>query len=368
MNSRDRVLTSLRHIEPDRVPFGWGFGPTEEMTVTLNEYYASKGINFSALKSAVSDIVTLSPDFVNPECGKKNFWGINVVQAGYEGGNYNEFCNFPLAGIETPEQIRKYTWPDPELFNYDTFTGKIENANPGRTKAVLCYGGNPFEIYCWLTGLEDALVNLLVNPEVVRAALDCISGFFEKQLRYMLKASGRSIDLILFADDLGSQTGLLLSVDAYRSVIQPYHRRLTGCVKELAPHVHSLFHSDGAVFDVLPALIESGFDVLEAVQIETSGMAPERLKDIYGSSLCFHGAISVQGLLPHASPEEVRCQCKNLISILGKNGGYIAAPSHAIQIGTPPGNVEAMLAAVLGDDEYNEILAHNRFMHKITGS
>jgi uroporphyrinogen decarboxylase len=180
---------------------------------------------------------------------------------------------------------------------------------------------------------------------VVSRALDHITDYFAERLVRMLDAAGDRIDLVFLADDLGSQTGLLFSRQMYREILQPYHRRLTQIVHR-TPGVKAVFHSDGAVFEVIPDLLDAGIDVLEAVQTDAAGMEPERLKHEFGRDLCFHGGISVQHLLPHADADTVARECRRLVEILGEDGGYIAAPAHAIQVGTPPENVDAMLRAL----------------------
>lgn len=173
-------------------------------------------------------------------------------------------------------------------------------------------------------------------------------------------AGGERVDLVFMADDLGGQNGLLMSLDTYRAVIKPFHRRLAACVKAHAPNAKCMHHSDGAVFDVLPDLIDAGVEVLEAVQTDAVGMEPERLKQTFGDRLSFHGAISVQQLLPHSDADTVRDECRRLVKVLGEGGGYIAAPAHAIQVGTPPENVLAMLEGVLGEDDYRQALEQAR--------
>jgi len=103
--------------------------------------------------------------------------------------------------------------------------------------------------------------------------------------------------------------------------------------------------------------MDAGIDVLEAVQTDTAGMIPQRLKTAFGDTLCFHGGISVQNLLPYADPLTIQQECRKLVDVFGKGGGYIAAPSHAIQVGTPPENVLAMLQAVLGETDFNQAMS-----------
>lgn len=360
MSPRQRVLKALAHQQPDRVPFSWGMGWTPEMRVTLEEYLVEKRLSWRRLRAVAEDVRTVSVTYIGPQLSPQiDLWGIERKRQSYGQGSYNEIAVYPLAGIQTPEELESYPWPDPEAYDYDNLREQLLSADPEGFKARRLFidtCGNPFEIYCWMTGLENALENVLVNPDLVHAALEKITGFFEAKMRRTLACCADLIDICYFADDLGSQRNLLMSRKTYREVLQPYHRRLFSLAKELAPQASVMLHSDGAVFDILPDLIDAGLDVLEAVQVDADGMEPQRLKDTYGDRLCFHGGISVQSLLPHADEETVFTECQRLVEVFGRGGGYIAAPTHAIQVGTPPENVMTMLRAVLGEADYQAAL------------
>ncbi len=354
MTPRDRVLTALAHESPDRTPFSWGFCCTGEMSRILTGWLADQGLDWPRLRREAEHIVRVSPDYVGPDVHRaspgRDIWGIKVKASAYDGGEYSEFCDFPLAGMTSPSQVAAYPWPRAEWFDAAALPARIEAANPGRERAVmLCPAGNPFEIYSWMTGLEEAMINLLVAPEVVHAALDRITTFFADRLAACLRTAGHLLELVFLADDVGGQTGPLMSSATYRGLLQPYHRRLTAVVDELAPHVRCVFHTDGSVHDLLGDLLDSGIDVVEAVQVDAAGMDPARLKAEFGARVSFHGAISVQQLLPHRDAGAVRRECRRLCEVLGADGGYVAAPSHAMQVGTPPENVLAMLEGVFGE-------------------
>jgi uroporphyrinogen decarboxylase len=264
----------------------------------------------------------------------------------------------PLAGVERVEKILRYPWPSPDCYDYASFASEIDTARAlYGDKAVMVVGGNPFEIYCWMTGLEEALINLVVQPEIVRCALEHICGFFLRRLERIAQAAGDRIDLWFFADDLGGQNGLLMSRTAYRRALQPFHRRLFSAARRLTPDAFIALHTDGAVFEIVPDLLDAGVEVLEAVQVDCLHMEPERLAEAYGDRLSFHGGISVQNLLPFTDPQTVTRECQRLLRTLGAGGGYIAAPSHAIQVHTPVANVLAMLRSVLGEEEYVRAIA-----------
>jgi uroporphyrinogen decarboxylase len=360
MTPRERILAAVNHLEPDRVPFSWGFGATTEMARVMEQHLAAQGVDWGKLRRVTNDKVGVGPTWTGPVPPNGNtgagLFGVRTREQSYGDGAYSEFTDFPLAGITDPAAVDRHPWPDARHYDYAGLRASALQADPGRTHALCFTAGNPFEIYCWMTGLEEGLCNLVVQPEVVQVALDHITTFFEERLRGVLREIGDLLDIVFLADDLGGQTGLLISRESYRAQLQPFHSRLTACVRQLAPQAATMFHSDGAVFDIIPDLMDAGVQILEAVQTDAAGMEPERLKAAYGERLSFHGAISVQHLLPRCDVATVERECRRLVQVLGRNGGYIAAPAHAIQLGTPPENVMAMLRTVLGDADLADAL------------
>jgi len=358
MTPRRRVREALSHRVPDRVPFSWNFGPTPEMRSVLVAYAASLGVDWGRFEREVDDIRTVAPLYIGaPLPQGTDIWGIHRRAQSYGAGTYDEIAVYPLAGVQDPHSLGDYPWPDPDAYDDAGFHQQLLADDPDGYRArklAISVCGNPFEVYCWMTGLEEAMVNVLINPALVHAALGHITGFFEARMHRVLSRDADLMDILYFADDLGGQRTLLMSRRAYHQVLQPYHHRLFALGKRSAPHAAVMFHSDGAVFDVLPDLLEAGVEVLEAVQVDADGMQPERLKAVYASRLCFHGGISVQALLPRETPAAVAAECRRLVGIFGTGGGYIAAPTHAVQVGTPPENVLAMLRAVLGEEDYHQ--------------
>ncbi|HEY3322430.1 MAG TPA: uroporphyrinogen decarboxylase family protein [Planctomycetota bacterium] len=354
MTSRQRVLAALAFERPDRTPFAWGFGPQPPAQRALENFCAARGLSWPELRARTSDTLVLDAEYIGPppavgQSPYTSIWGIRTRDVSYGEGSYQEFVGHPLAGLEDPAQLDRIAWPNPDWFDYASLPRRLNQLNPQRGKATqisIASGGNPLEIYTWMTGMEETMLNLLERPALVRAALARICGCFQQKLQRCAKALGDQADLVHMADDLGGQNGLLFSRETYRQVVQPFHRLLIENCRRVFPSAKVLYHSDGAVFDVLPDLLDAGIDILEAVQTDATGMAPERLKSAFGKRLCFHGGISVQSLLPNSDAATVRSECARLAAVFGDNGGYIAAPSHAIQAGTPAENVWAMLEAL----------------------
>jgi uroporphyrinogen decarboxylase len=142
------------------------------------------------------------------------------------------------------------------------------------------------------------------------------------------------------AEDLGSQEGLLFSLEHIREFLLPRMKRMMDLVHEAGAFV--FHHSDGAVRDIIPDMIEIGIDVLNPVQWRCRGMEREGLKRDFGDKLVFHGAVDNQYTLAFGSVEEVRQEVLDNLRIFGEGGGYILAPCHNIQAVSPPENIVAM--------------------------
>ena len=106
-------------------------------------------------------------------------------------------------------------------------------------------------------------------------------------------------------------------------------------------------HSDGAMWKLLPDVVEAGFDILNPVQTSAADMEPVRLKETYGDRVTFWGAgVETQTTLPFGAPDEVREMVKERMRIFGPGGGYVFNTIHNLQAGIPVENIVALYEAV----------------------
>lgn len=355
MTPRERILETLSHREPDRVPFSWGFGPQPAIRAELDAYLLEKhGVDFDSLRQKSDDIRRIEPEYAGPPIELRgSIWGYTYKKISFGSGDYDEFDYAPLADAASVDDIQNHEWPDPRAYNYAAYPEKLDRADPEGIYALELGGGNIFEQFTWLAGLENTLILMLTQPEIVHAGFRKITDFFVERARRALDAADGRVHTFFGADDLGSQNGLLFSREMYRDMLMPYHKELYSAVHEYGVKV--CHHSDGSCFDVLEDLVEAGVDCLEAVQVECAKMDPSSLKENFKDRLAFRGAVSVQQVLPHAEPETVRTEVRKLKKVLGSGGGYICQPSHAVQAGTPVRNVIAMVEEAL-DSSLNDIL------------
>jgi len=150
----------------------------------------------------------------------------------------------------------------------------------------------------------------------------------------------------LTGTDFGTQRGLFISPAAYRDLFKPFHvavnRRIHGKTKW-----KTFIHTCGSVVDLIPDLIEAGFDILNPVQTAAAGMDPRRLKKEFGRQIVFWGGgTDTQHTMAFGKPEEVYREVRERIEIFGDGGGFVFDSVHNIQATTPTENLLAMFKAI----------------------
>ena len=292
------------------------------------------------------DIRYVHPGYIGPPLpANTDIWGVRRKPVSYGLSSYDEIEYYPLALAQTPADLERYPWPDPQWFDYEALDTNISIANADREHCLMISNGNIFETSWYMRGFERIFVDLIENVEFAHALFERVTKFYISYFARLLQVADGRVDLAFTADDIGGQHGLLMSLGMWQQLIQPYHRRLNQAIHDFGVKV--IYHSDGAVQKAIPGLLDMGIDVLQALQFSADGMDPRSMKAGFGDRLCFEGGVSVKTTLPSGSPEQVRDEVETLISVLGANGGYILGPSHAIQAGTPAENIYAMFDTAL---------------------
>jgi len=345
LTHRERVRLALQHRETDRIPIAMvcsGVNPPARRALEAH-LQIERGLTVEAYLRPLVDIISVAPAYVGPPLPTgTDMWGVRRRPVSYGDGSYDEIDHYPLAEASL-DDLADYPWPRPEWFDYDSLTERIAAANAGSDSGEYCLmiaNGNLFETSWYMRGFAQLLEDFALDPEFAHALLDRVADFWMAHFHRLLAAADGAVDLAFTADDLGGQEGLLMSRSMWEEFIAPRHRRLNQVIHEGGAAV--IYHTDGAVMEVVDGLVEVGIDVLQALQFSAAGMDPVRLKAEFGDRLCFEGGVSVQTTLPFGTPEEVASEVRERIDVLGSGGGYILGPSHAIQAGTPPQNIAAL--------------------------
>ena len=139
-----------------------------------------------------------------------------------------------------------------------------------------------------------------------------------------------------------------MSPTMWREFVKPYMKErisYTACFTD-AVYMH---HTCGAVFDIIPDLIEIGVRILNPIQPRAAGMDPARLKSAYGDRIVFHGGLDTQQVLPSNDPAMIRPAVRELLDMMDpqRSGGYIFAPAHNLQSDVAPAAIACLYESVL---------------------
>lgn len=350
---RKRVSLALSHKQPDRVPIG--YSATPEVNNNLKKYL---NINSDSelLKRLGVDYRMVFPDYVGPkdllsekdwsDLPGKDIWGVERRTVKNVYGEYREICKHPLKDVKDIEELERYPWPKTEWFDFASLEKQFEVLDEEDEYWVILSGASSFEQAWYLRGMEQFLMDLIVNPDIAYKIMEKIYEFSISRIIESIKATKDRIDMIWFCDDVASQSGMFMSVDTWRKMIKPWAKKYYKISHDYSKK--TLYHCCGSLEPIIEDLIEVDLDALNPIQFSAKGFPePEVLKERYGSRLCFEGGMDVQTVLPFCSAEDVKKETKKLIRILGKDGGYILQPSHNIQPDTPIENIMAMYDTAL---------------------
>lgn len=359
MNSKERVKVALtRKGIPDRIPVQFDlcksliehFG--KELKIEHQyawSYYEdlTYRISANAIRTKLgSDVVvvggTMASNF-KPIPVEENItlneFGMKMKPTNL----YVEVVEPPLKDSQSIKDIKDYNFPDPYA------KGRFDIAK----QEIKKYGNeyfiigdcelSIFEMAWQLTGMEKYIMAMAMQEEWVEKLNDRVEYWTTCIALQMIKLG---VDAIWFGEDLGTQTSTIMSPDMWRKIFKPRYIRMFELLKKENPDLIIIMHSDGAVATILNDFIEIGVDVYNPVQPNVPGSDPKELKEKYGDSIAFFGGIDQQELLPGGNVEKIREEIKLRCEILGKNGGYMAAPAHIIQADTTPETVKIMIEAV----------------------
>ncbi len=349
ISHRERVRLALEHKEADRIPIAFVCSGINEpvQTAVAKLLQTTRGMSLDEYFEPILDIKTVEPRYIGPSLKSgEDYWGVVRKAISYGSAAYDEINYYPLGAARSIDDLARHRWPSTDWFDYSVIADQVRQINAGGEYCLMGFNCNPFESTWYMRGFEQSFMDMVLAPEMVEFIMTKVTDFYVDHASKVLQAGGGKVDLMFTADDVGGQSGLLMSLDMWRRFLMPCHVRINSAIHNCG--AKAIYHSDGSVVDAMPGLIEMGIDVLQALQFDAAGMDPRLLKDKYGDRLCFQGGVSVQKTLPFGTVEDVRREVRERIAVLGKDGGYILGPAHFIQAGTPPQNVLALFDTAMG--------------------
>jgi uroporphyrinogen decarboxylase len=411
MNSRQRVLASINHKEPDKVPVDLGSTPCTGISA-IAYHNLKQHLGIRTGHTRVYDVVQ---QLAQPEDEILEHFKIDALDVGrtfntkdedwydihvngidmqwprwfkprhnsddsydvldrdgivisrmtkdalvFDQTHYACLDEYPKNYKDFQSIVNKSSWsllPPPPFSNISEkrFWKRLrENAINLKEKSkkvtVLNYGSTSFEFGNSFRRMDKLLVDIIRNPSKVEKLMDYIMEFSLNSLNVICGYVGDVIDIIRIGDDLGENNGPFFSPKIYRAMFKPGHTEICDYIKKHSS-MKIMFHSCGSISAILPDLIETGIDILNPVQINARDMEPKFLKDNFGDDITFWGGgADTRNVINRKSPEEVKKHVLNLLEIFSPEGGYVWNTVHNILPDVPPENIVAMFEAV---EEFN---------------
>jgi len=377
MNSRERLLTTLNHREPDRVPFDLGSTQVTGIhVVAYRDLRQALGLPLVGVQLCDSiQQLALPDDDVIERLGvdvrglfplNSHNWNVHEEDAGEywlyhdewgithrrakPDGLYYSIVQVPLGGPELSAQdIENHAWPD--VADLRRIAGLRELAERYRRDGYAVVLKSPFagifEMAQRIVGMENCLMMMAADKKLAGVLFDKL---LELRLAFWdlaLPQLADVVDVVAEFDDYGTQSSQLISPRMFRQQLKPRLKILFDRLRQLAPNARRFFHSCGNIRPLLSDFIGIGVEILNPVHTRAAGMNPAALKRDFGDALVFWGGgVDTQGVLPTGTPQEVKDDVRRNIEALAPGGGFVFNPVHNIQADVPPQNIIAMWEAL----------------------
>ncbi len=377
MTSKERVLKTLNHEEPDKVPYDLTstlvsgihyiaynklrdyLGLEKKQTELFDRVQGLARVDDDMLERLEVDtrgVLTGNPFGwklqleETPEYEQyTDVWGITWRKPKPH-GLYYDMVKHPLKGARF-EDVKRYRWPDPK--DQHRLEGmKEEAAQLAQSDCLVVLGTvgmtvGLLQTFQWLLGYEDSFYALAADPDMTHHIVGRLAELDIEFWEWAIPYLGDDIKVVLYADDFGMQTGPVFSYEMFERYFKPWYAKIFSVIKAKKSDLYIFFHTCGSSRYILPDLIESGIDILNPVQYTSHDMDPVQLKKDFGKDITFWGGgVDTQKILPNGTPQQVKDEVKQRIEDFAPGGGFVFNTVHNIQADVPPQNIMVMWEAL----------------------
>lgn len=342
MTHKERFLATIANAPVDR-PAAWLGLPVPSAVPKLLEHFGVNSIDELKLKID-DDIYPIEVPYNYPP-SNHIACAFKFAKLSHDDTPDERTLTSPgfFEDYDDPADVDKFPWPDPALYlDVEEASRRAKAVDPEYVRMGVMWSAH-FQDACSAFGMENALMVMLVNPDMFKAVIDRITDFYLKANKIFYEATKGYLDAVLIGNDFGSQNGLMVDPDSLRNLVFDGTQKLIDQAKSYGLKV--IHHSCGSVYPLIDDFIEMGIDAIHPIQAKAKDMSAEHLSENYKGKAVFCGGVDAQYLLVNGSPEQVYDRVIELKKLFPT--GLIISPSHeAILPDIPPANVEAMFKAV----------------------
>ena len=364
MDAKERILKTVNHEEPDKVPSFEGSIDNLKVCVHFKVKYGYQGSGDLLIKTydllkgdakllkkfvdksnKVLDILTpaielykcaqidLCPIYLTnlpvfyeregiiDDYGRRMHFkknpsdGMDILY--YIEGTFNnidDFENFPQMDPDDPKRENIFRSAKQieenfkgKVYNVPTIGGIFE-------RSWQCFGLNKFSRFF--------------------SQLKILRQIFDERGKFALEIIKRIIDwgedgMVFMGDDYGFKNGLIMNPKYYEAYLLPWLKRMCNTAHKAG--LKFFLHSCGDIFGIFEKIIESGVDLIHPIEPTTANLEYNifKLHDKYGDEITFVGNVSPQDLADQ-QPEMIKEYVKKLIKQLAPGRGFILSSGHSI--------------------------------------
>lgn len=254
MNGRERVISVLEGRIPDRIPhFEWSI---VDSIIQQANVWPKLGWSYVDFVDFLDiDAVVAWPLYETTEVASNLFKDeIGIVRM--QGQEDYAMPIDSFAPIKTKSDLDRFRFPDPGKTLCWLQLRNLVKRYKGE-KAIIMKLRDVFSWPRELRGYENFMIDILLDPEMVKELIRISVEYTKKQATIAVEIGA---EIIVTADDIATNSGLLFSPTAFRDYFLPKYRELVHFIKEQGAFV--IKHSDGNVMSIIDDLVESGIDCL----------------------------------------------------------------------------------------------------------
>lgn len=336
MKRRERLLTTINHMEPDRIPIG--FDVQGNKKVEMMKFFGVNDYRFFYDKTGVEcfsvwDWPAVLPEYIGRVPEGVTYVSKNQMASHGCWGKESELV-YPMENLS----LHDYSWPDIDDFDFSGLAAGLGEVRKLDMTSASAHAGVGFTHHYQLRSYEKTFIDVL-DDAWMEEYMGINREFFIEYFNRLFYYANGKIDIIRADEDLGGQENMSISPDLWRKWYKPLWRDVFKICKENGAKIW--MHSCGFCRDVMDDFIEIGVDILNPVPVYVRGSDPYDMKQTYGEVLAFDGGVDQIHVLIEGTPPMVRDEVRLRISQMARGGGFIIGPSQVFTDDMPLENIVA---------------------------
>jgi len=329
-----RVLTTFKHIEPDRVPL-------VELGVDKAIIERFIGRPISEVNDYVEFSVNAGYDYLMTGVFSRNNIGMDDNNLKIQLKKWSEGKK---GIINSWDDYKTFPWPSPDDIKLSHIKAYIKSVP--EDMGIILEANTLFVAAYLLMGFESLCISTIEEPELPKAIIDKVANVILAQIKRGFEYS--RISAFWLCDDIAFSSGLMVKPEFYRVHVFPWYKEIGDLCRQKG--IPLLFHSDGNYKEVIDDLLALGVNAINPVEQKSMDIAC--IKKLYSGRLSLIGNIDIDYTLTEGTIREVEDEVKKRIRDIAPGGGYCIGSSNSITPYVKFENYLAMIRTALKYGDY----------------